>query len=285
MDIAINTVTIVGVGLLGGSLGLALKQRGLVDNVRGVGHRPSTLDTALSIGAIDKAYMDLREACIGSDLIVLCTPAALVPQFLDEIRPVCAKHAVVTDVASTKATICAHARETWSHPLRFIGSHPMAGSEKYGPEHSDPDLYEDAVTFVERSDDADQEAELVVIELWKSVGSSVVGMTPETHDKLVARTSHVPHIMSSALAQLADVGREVRPFIGNGFRDVTRVAEGRPEIWRDICLTNGVAISLGLHQIASQLQEVAKAISDEDGEALDAFFFDGQEARRRVLDK
>lgn len=285
MSETISTVTIVGVGLLGGSLGLALKQRDLVDVVRGVGHRPSTLDTALSIGAIDDAYMDLREACIGADLIVLCTPAALVPQFLDEIRPVCAKNTVVTDVASTKATICEHARNTWSHPLRFIGSHPMAGSEKYGPEHSDPDLYEDAVTFVERSEDADPEAELVVIELWKSVGSSVVGVSPEAHDRLVARTSHVPHIMSSALAQLADVGGEIRPFVGNGFRDVTRVAEGRPEIWRDICLTNGTAISDGLEQIIAKLRKVMEAISEDDSEALDGFFGDGQEARRRVLDK
>ena len=279
-----DIVTIVGTGLLGGSLGLALKKRGLVSTIRGVGRNESTLEQAKSVGAIDESYLDIKDAAIGANLIVLCTPAGNVTDYMDKIRPLIAKDVVVTDVASTKAEICAHTCRAWSEPYRFIGSHPMAGSEKYGPEHADADLYEGAVTFVEKLDEHDESAHETIVGLWESVGSKVVKIDPEVHDALVARTSHLPHIMAAAVAGLLGGVNDSGPFIGGGFKDTTRIAEGRPELWRDICLTNASAIKEGLDEMVDQLKAVSEAIESGDGDRLDRFFEKGREARRRALD-
>lgn len=285
MTTQFEIVTIVGVGLLGGSLGLALKERGLAGTVRGVGRRQSSLDTALAIGAIDDAYLDLREASIGANLVVLATPAATVPAHMDIVRTVCSTTTVVTDVASTKSEICAHTRKSWSAPYRFIGSHPMAGSEKFGPEHAEAGLYENSICFVEKLDGHAPDAHAAVVDLWESLGATVVPVDPELHDAMVARTSHVPHIVASALACLAADRPGIAPFVGNGFRDTTRVAEGRPEIWRDICLTNPEAIQQALSEITAILQETGEAIHDRDAARLDEIFKRGRDARRKVLEE
>ncbi len=284
MSAKFDTVTIIGVGLLGGSLGLALKERGLARRVFGVGHRESTLQKALARGAIDEMFTLPMEAAPKSDLIVICTPAALVPKYLDAVRPLTAKDAVVTDVASTKAAICAHARKAWAQPYRFVGGHPMAGSEKFGPEHASADLYVDSVCFVERRDGHAEEAHAAVVDLWKAVGATVIEVGPEEHDAMVARTSHVPHILAAVAARLAGANPDLRPFIGPGFRDTTRVAEGRPEVWRDICLTNAEAITRMLEEARDQLAQVLLALSTEDAETLERFFAEGREARRRLLE-
>lgn len=278
-----DTAAIVGVGLLGGSLGLALKGRRMANRVHGIGRRQQSLDTALDLGAVDRAFLDLREGIRGADLIVLCTPAALVAGQLDSIAALCDPNTVVTDVASTKAEICAHARAAWPHPLRFVGSHPMAGSEKYGPEHATDRLYENCVTLVERANGHAADAHEAVCGLWKGVGARVVEIDPATHDALVARSSHIPHIAASLVASLAGDLGDIRAMVGKGFRDVTRVAAGRPEIWRDICLTNREAISDGLADLAKRLEAVRAMIDDRDGALLDAFFAQAQSARKRAL--
>lgn len=285
MKTRFDIVTIIGTGLMGASLGLALKHRGLTRTVRGLGRRQETLDTALRVGAVDDAYLDLATAVDGSELVVICTPAALVPNYLDELQPLVSDDTAVTDVASTKATICAHARDTWSKPLRFVGSHPMAGSEKFGPEHANPNLYEHAVTFVEDVDDLSEDALNKVTSLWEGVGSRVVPVAPATHDALAARTSHVPHIVASALAQLTDDGNLLKEFVGQGFRDITRVAEGRPEIWRDICLTNSSSVHEGLADLIRRLQDVSEAIENEATADLQSFFEKGRAARRKSVDE
>ncbi len=278
-----GTVTIVGVGLLGGSLGLALKDRGLAETIRGVGRRQEVLDTALSLHAIDEGTLDLSGAMRGADFVILCTPAALIPQQLDIVRTRMAPHVVVTDVASTKAKICAHARANWSEPLRFVGSHPMAGSEKYGPEHATPHLYDGCVTIVEPKNNHADDAYETVCALWRSVGSRVVEVPPQLHDDIVARTSHIPHIVAALVAELAAGPGDVKDLVGKGFRDVTRIAEGRAEIWRDICLTNRDAIVAGLREFGEQANAVREIIEHGKADELDAFFQSAQAARRRAL--
>ncbi len=284
MDPLFRTVTLVGVGLLGGSLGLALKQRGLAETIRGVGRRQSTLDTALKLGAIDEGFLDLEAGVHEADLIVICTPANAVATTLDTLRTACSPSAIITDVASTKSLICDHARNTWPSPLRFVGSHPMAGSEKFGPEHASPDLYENAVTFVEAQHDHADDAYTKITQLWEALGSKVVTIDANAHDQWVACTSHIPHVTASALVQLIDQPTEAAPFIGNGFKDTTRVAGGRPEIWRDICLTNPNAIAQGLRNLSAQLNAVADAIEENNSDALDDFFERGVQARQASLD-
>jgi len=283
MTTGFDTVTIIGVGLLGGSLGLALKERGLARQVLGVGHRQATLDTARSIGAVDETFTDLRDAAPQSDLIVVCTPAATVPDYLDALRPLCRRDAIVTDVASTKAEIAEHIRAAWAEPYRFIGSHPMAGSEKYGPGHAAPDLYADRVCFVESLNGHDVTAHRRVVELWRSVGARVELVEPGRHDSLVARTSHVPHIAAAVLVALLAEESGIDPFIGAGFRDTTRVAAGRPEVWRDICLTNAEAIRAAVQDLDSRLAAFASLLERRDESGLLAFFERAREARHRLV--
>ncbi len=284
MNRPFDTVTIIGVGLLGGSLGLALKARGLAGRIRGVGHRQTSLDKALEKGTVDEVYLDARAAAKGADLIVICTPAACVTDKMDEILPVCGAETVVTDVASTKAVICSHAERTWPAPYRFVGSHPMAGSEKFGPEYADPTLYEGSVTIVAAGDGVAAEAHQAVCGLWQSVGSKVVEFKPALHDALVARSSHIPHVVAACVAELAAAQEGIRPVIGEGFRDVTRIASGRPEVWRDICLTNREAIAEGLRVLGEHLDAARDIISRGAADELDAFFRSAREARARVAE-
>lgn len=277
-------VTIVGVGLLGASLGLALKERGLARHVTGVGRRETSLRTAQDRGAVDDATLNLLEGAAHADLVVIATPAALVAETMDAMLPHLRPGAVVTDVASTKAAICAHADATWPAPRRFIGSHPMAGSEQFGPEHGRADLYEDSVCLVESADGLDPQAHARVTGLWGAVGARVVEVDSQEHDALLARTSHLPHIAASALALCAaQEGRDLKPFIGGGFRDTTRIAAGRAEIWRDICLTNRTAILGALADLEKALAGVRGALAAEDAAALEAFFERGRQARLNAV--
>lgn len=278
-----ETITIIGVGLLGGSLGLALKARGLAKTIRGVGHRRSSLEKALAVAAVDTISLDAREATEGAQVVVIGTPAGLVPQKLDEILPACSPDTVVTDVASTKAVICAHAEATWPRPLRFVGSHPMAGSEKFGPEYADADLYSSSVVVVASTPSLADDARETVHLLWRSVGARVVELDPGIHDIQVARTSHIPHILAACTAELAASAGDVGPLIGNGFRDTTRIAAGRPELWRDICLTNRGAILEGLETLGEQLEQLQRMIEERSSEALEAFFRSAREARSKAL--
>lgn len=276
-------VTIIGVGLLGSSLGLALKARGLAQRVTGVGRRQSSLDTALRRGAIDSAVLDALSCAADADLVVIATPAALVSPMIERLRQETSATMVITDVASTKAAICAHASAMLPLPRRFIGSHPMAGSEQFGPEHGQPDLYEDSVCLVEEGPDLDEPAHGRVVALWEGVGARVVPVNPVSHDAVLARTSHLPHVLAAAIAELASRSGDIRPLIGNGFRDMTRIAAGRPEVWRDICLTNRTALLDSLQEIQGSLEGFTQALKAEDGTALEAFFAEARDARAKTV--
>ncbi len=283
MNVFFERVAIIGVGLLGASLGLALKRRALAGAVVGVGRRRESLDIALDRGAVDAATLLVAEGVDGADLIVIATPAKLVIPMLDAVLETTPDHAVITDVASTKAAICAHAGNVCPPPRRFIGSHPMAGSEKFGPEHGNAALYEQAVCLVEQADDVDRQARARVCELWESVGARVVPVDAATHDAMLARTSHAPHIVAAALARIAVAHGATADYIGNGFRDTTRIAASRAEIWRDICLENDAALGGALEELQQELALVADMLARGDAVALETFFANGAKARAKVL--
>lgn len=278
-----NSVAIIGVGLLGASLGLALKARGLAGEVVGVGRREASLQKALSRGAVDRYSLDLAAASATADLVVIATPADAVIPALDVVRQVCKSAAVVTDVASTKSAICAHAQTTWTAPRRFVGSHPMAGSEQFGPEHGRANFYEGSVCLMEPPGGIDAPAHESVKQLWQAVGAQVIEVAPDQHDAILARTSHLPHIAAAACALSAARMGDVRLFLGNGFRDTTRIAEGRPEVWRDICLTNRDAVADSLRELRFWLVRFQEALEDADGERLEQLFQDARDARRRIV--
>jgi len=278
-----DRVSIIGAGLLGASLGLAMKARGLAGLVTGSGRRLESLEIARSIGAVDEITLDDREAVRDAALVVIATPAAMVLEKLDAIRDACRPDASVTDVASTKRAICEHACATWQHPRRFVGSHPMAGSEKFGPVHARADFYEGSVCLVEKSDGLDPAARAQVSSLWEAVGARVVDISPGEHDDLLARTSHIPHVVASALAATVANRKNIRAFIGKGFMDATRIAASRPELWRDICLTNSEAVTAGLDEILARLTAFRDALNAGDAGAVERHFLEGKTAREEAV--
>lgn len=279
-----DRAVVVGVGLLGASLGMALRSRGLCRSVAGVGRNPETLEKAREQGAIDD--FDVRlEHVLPADLVVLATPAAAVPGYLQELMQFSGSSGdmVITDVASTKAAICGLAARLWPENRPFVGAHPMAGGEKWGPEWAAPQLYQNAVCFVERLETGISPiAHSRVVELWNAVGCRVVEIDSESHDRFLSRTSHLPHVAAAALAMAAArVGADSK-FIGNGFRDATRIAAGRAEIWRDICLTNRQEILDALQEYRKILDLFADALEAGDGARLEKLFDQAREARREV---
>lgn len=280
-----DKVVIIGVGLLGGSLGLAMKQRGLAGRITGIGRARASLEKAIAHGTIDVAVMDsdLAGACADADLVVVSTPVQHAVATVRDLAACVPKHAVATDVASTKAAICAAAQSTWPAPRRFVGSHPMAGSEKHGPEHACATLFENHVCLVEQAEGVCAEAHAAIVGLWQAVGARVVDVEAMEHDETLARTSHLPHVVAAALSQVAAGDRDLRDFVGNGFRDTTRIAASRPEVWRDICLSNRDALLHALADYERILDVVRDALNANDAAALEHFFTQGNDARKRIV--
>ena len=275
-----GTVTIVGVGLIGGSLGMALKQRRLAQRVIGVGRNPERLEKAGALGAIDAGVTDLARGVAGADVIVLCTTVGHIvealPRVLEAVRP----DAVVTDVGSTKGTI---ARRAAGFPF-FVGGHPMAGSEQAGVESATPLLFEEATWAVTPTEDNDPGAVKMVERLAREVGATTLTLSPEAHDAMLAVTSHLPHVLASALMRQAAGAQGIHPqtqrLTAGSFADATRVAASPPEIWRDVCLTNREALLAALHGFRAELDTLEAAVEAGDAARIEAFFAAGAEAKR-----
>lgn len=276
-------VTIIGVGLLGASLGLALKERGMAARVTGVGRRLSSLEVALGRGAVNEITTDVRTGVAGADLVVIATPARLVIPMLDQVLAAAPSSALIVDVASTKGAICAHARQVCAPPRRFVGCHPMAGAETFGPENGRPDFYSNTICLIEKGPDIDAAARARACALWEGVGARVVDLDARTHDAVLARTSHAPHVTAAALALAAAEFGAGNEMVGNGFKDATRIAASRPEIWRDICLENREALAETLADIRSRLEQFEALLASGDERGIEAFFEGGADARKRVL--
>ncbi|HEV3261043.1 MAG TPA: prephenate dehydrogenase/arogenate dehydrogenase family protein [Gemmataceae bacterium] len=264
----IRTLTIVGVGLIGGSIGLAAKRRGLVARVRGVGWRQQTLDQALARGAIDEAALDLATAVPGSDVIVFCTPVDGIVGQLLAAAPLCAAGTLLTDAGSTKAVIVRGVEGRLPVGVVFVGSHPLAGSEKRGPQYAEPDLFQGRLTVVTRTDSTPAEAVARATAFWQALGSRVRVMEPEEHDRALALTSHLPHLVASALAQA--LPPELHELTATGFRDTTRVAAGDPALWTGIFCQNRAAVLDALDRFGAHLDRFRQALEAGDPAALAA---------------
>ena len=234
-------LSVLGVGLLGGSIGLAVKSLISSCRVVGYGHRTSTLRAALERGALDDAYDHAAEAVRGADLVILCTPVGLLGPLLEEIAPALEPGAIVTDVGSTKRSIVARAARVLpagrgANAARFVGSHPMAGSEKRGVQYASADLFKDAVCITTPDGETDGAALENVESFWRLLGMRVRRLSPDDHDRLIADVSHLPHALAAALVSMqADEGIDL---CGRGFLDSTRIAAGDGVLWRDILLDN-----------------------------------------------
>ena len=274
-------VTIIGVGLLGGSAGLALKAHDPGVRIAGVGRRQSSLDRALEIGAIDTAHLDASEAIAKTDLVILATPVAAFEGHFRAIQPGLPKGAVVTDVGSTKALVVRAARRVFGPGGPFVGSHPMAGSEQKGAGFARADLFTAATCILTPT--AATPARLVgrVERVWQTLGMRTVRMTPAAHDKTMARVSHLPHVCASLLMSLpkkSDLGVSA-----TGFRDATRLASGDPEMWRDVLVTNRQAILAAIDDFDEILMQLRDLLELGDAEGIESFLAAAKQRREDAI--
>jgi len=269
MDMNFEKVTIVGLGLIGGSWGLALKARGLVTHRVGFG-RPSTVARALAVDAVDEGTDDLAKAVLGADLIILAAPVGAILDCLPRLKGAASPKALVTDVGSTKRLICERARETFGKDPIFLGGHPLAGKERAGVENAAADLFVKARYVLTPLEDGHLEDPRIkaFVSLVSAVGARPCFMDAARHDRAMAFLSHLPQLLSSGLASL--IAQETREgglpaeLAASGFRDMTRLAESPYLVWRDICLTNLENIQQALEALVEKLEYMKRHLSDPE---------------------
>lgn len=234
-----DTVAIVGVGLIGGSIGRAVRERKLARQVIGIGRDEEKLGRAKQLGAIDAGTTSIAHGVEGAQLVVVCTPVDTICDFVSQAAGNCANRTLITDAGSTKAAIVDRVEELLIDRRdgpRFVGSHPLAGDHRTGVEVSRGDLFEGRKAIVTPTDKTHRAAVVEIGGFWQSLGAEVVVMTPAEHDEALAATSHLPHLIASALA--LSTPKELLPLAASGWRDTTRVAGGDPQMWRAIFAAN-----------------------------------------------
>ncbi|MBL4889571.1 MAG: prephenate dehydrogenase [Candidatus Lindowbacteria bacterium] len=285
----IKKVVIGGVGLLGGSLGLRVKEVHKQMEVVGFGRRESTLQAAVERGAIDSFTTDPETAVKDADLVVLASPVMIIPDMMSNIADFLKPGSIVTDVGSTKVWIQDEAQKRLPANVRFVRSHPMTGSEKSGIEAAQSNPFEQSVTVVTPASNSDEDAIATVRAFWESVGSITITITAQSHDRLVASVSHLPHLLASALVNTVAPRAQVEPrtwdLAAGGFRDTTRIASSMPQIWRDICLTNKDAIITVLGELESELSRFRQALESADGDRIEELFATASESRNSIPPK
>ncbi|HEY1859472.1 MAG TPA: prephenate dehydrogenase/arogenate dehydrogenase family protein [Gemmataceae bacterium] len=262
----LGTLTIVGVGLIGGSIGLAAKRRQLAKRIVGVGRRKESLQYAEKNGMVDSFTLDLNQAVADADVVVFCTPVPLIAVQALGAAPHCPIGCLLTDAGSTKAAIVASLEQRLPDGVQFVGSHPLAGSEKQGPEHAVADLYDDRLTIVTQTPHTNRAALEMTTEFWQALGSRVRIMGPEEHDRALAYTSHLPHLLAAALASMLPTG--LHGVTASGFRDTTRIAAGDPALWTGIFASNRPAVLEALQQLEDQLAKFRHALETKDEQRL-----------------
>lgn len=275
-----NTIAIVGVGLIGASIGLALRRRGLADRIVGIGRNAQRLQTALDMGAVTEISTELAEGAAGAQLIVVCTPVGHVASHVRQAAAASPAGALITDAGSTKDVICRELAATPGLAARFVGSHPMAGSEKSGAQYGRDDLFVDRVTVVTPREETPEELVLRIEAFWQSLGSRVVRMTPDAHDAAVAAVSHTPHLIASALA--AATPRQHLALAGAGWSDTTRVAAGDADLWQQILLQNRHHVLETLDHFAAVLAALREALDTQDPVQLEHLLETGKQTRDAV---
>lgn len=260
-----QTITIVAPGLLGASLAMAAHQRGLAKSIHLCARRQEVVDALAEKPWCQLASTDLAETVRDADLVVLCAPVNRIISFAKELAPIVERNPIVTDVGSVKGDIVRHCEANLAGKARFIGSHPMAGSEKTGMENAEAELFEGRSCFVTPSEKSDPDALSQTVEFWTALGSTVIEETPDKHDEIVANVSHLPHVVASSLASfLAERCSQSADYCGNGLRDTTRIASGSPELWREIFSQNRHEVLRSIRDFQDHLQSLAATLANEN---------------------
>lgn len=289
MEPYFKKLAVIGVGLMGGSLSMVLRNKGMVTEIVGVGRGISNLELAVKLDVIDKFTTDPASGVMGADLVVIATPVAAVRDILNSISPYLKQGAVVTDVGSVKETIVDVAEELLPPGVHFVGGHPVAGTEESGAGAAFSTLFEKHRCILTPTGKTDRDALDKVKKIWEAAGSEVVLMDPKRHDMILAAVSHLPHVIAYSLVNTVD---DIRDFNGSimhysagGFRDFTRIASSSPEMWRDICLLNREAILNMVSRFEDRLSRLKEYIDNSDGNAILAEFDKSKRARDSIAGK
>jgi prephenate dehydrogenase len=267
---------IYGVGLMGGSLGMAMRRRRMAETVVGLGRSRKTLERAVTLGALDESHTEAEPALKGADALILCLPPRLIRKRWSELAPLIAPGTFVTDVGSVKGAVVEEAESHLPSGVLFVGSHPMAGSEMAGVEAARGDLFDGASCFVTPTERTPMRALTLAVAFWRALDSRVAILNPERHDRLLAAISHLPHLAAVSLVQSlyaqGDSTLFYRSVIGNGFRDTTRIAAGDAQLWEQIFSENREALGENLGRWIEILTRWKELLSrgDSSGEIIES---------------
>lgn len=282
-----RTITILGPGLLGGSIAMAVREHMPECELRLWARREETLELAEKLGITRHTYRDIRKAVGGADLVILATPVGAFPRMVENFLPALKPNALVTDVGSVKAVVHSTIGRTLREANRsFIGSHPMAGAEKQGLKYARADLIKDAMVVLTSTEPELEKRLQRLARFWHTLGCRTSQMTPELHDSTVARISHVPHILAALCARQAIGGERLdllRQLASTGFRDTTRVSAGAADMWADILLSNKSTILQALNSCIDDLQNLVVLLKETDKTSLPAWLMQAKEARENIL--
>lgn len=282
MTIKVNQICIIGTGLIGGSLALALKKSGFCNQISASGRTEATLKKAVELGIVDSYDMDMSKAVADADIVVVSVPLGATRSVFEQIQPGLKESAVVTDAGSAKQCVIDDAQATLKNTRRFVAGHPIAGTEKSGVEAAIESLYDNKKVILTPEDNTDKEAIALIEAMWASAGAEVEMMDAKHHDLVLAGTSHLPHLLAFGLVdclnRLDDVD-EIFKYAAGGFRDFTRIASSNPDMWRDICLHNKVEVMRMMDYYNKEMKKMYRALENNDGDALKDIFKRAKESR------
>jgi prephenate dehydrogenase len=283
----VEQVTIVGVGLIGGSVGHALREASAVTEVIGYGRNPTHLSRAVELGLVDRWSTDLSDAVMGADVVMVATPVGIMPALFQQLAEFVSPTCVVTDAGSVKMKVVDAARASFGPSSeRFVGGHPVAGLEKSGVEAARGDLFRGHNVILTPGRDTDPNAVTRIGSLWQTIGAQLMVMSPQQHDSLLALTSHLPHMLAYALVNLlaaqAQDDDECFDLAAGGFYDISRVASSDPVMWRDICLSNKDELLTRIGEYQETMDRLAVLIRSKDADGLEQMFQKARSARSLI---
>ncbi len=280
MEIRFKKAVIIGPGLIGGSIGYGLLQKKIAHEVVGVARKQKTLSRARAGGMISSGTTSLRAAVRGADLVVIAVPVFTAARIMSELSALVDPACLIFDVASAKQELVSQARTVFPPKIRFVGTHPLAGSEKSGPENARSDLFKNSICFITPDSQTSKSAVRAVTQIWRLLGSRPICVSPQEHDRIVAMISHLPHLI--AVLMMNTVDPKLLNLSGSGFRDVTRVAAGEVEMWNDIFLSNRHSVLEALATYETVLREFKQALRKKDSPHLTLLLEKAARRRRKL---
>ncbi|MFH1791240.1 MAG: prephenate dehydrogenase [Candidatus Omnitrophota bacterium] len=273
-------IAVIGVGMIGGSIGLAVKKRGMAREVCGICRREVSAWAARKSGAVDTVTMDFNVGLKGADLIIIAAPVGKIVDIAMKVAEYAGRGAIVTDVGSTKGEIVAAIERAMPRHLKFVGGHPMAGSEKSGVSAADPGIFKNSLCILTKTARTDLRALKCVMKFWEGLGAMCPVLSPKLHDRYISFISHLPHVTASGLCAAVEPASLM--YASTGFRDTTRIAASDPDLWSDIFLTNRRAVLSSIKKYMGVIGKIERTIRNRDRKGLRAILEKAGKTRGRI---